>query len=108
MPGLYLLLAAACVMSAAASAILKASKGLTLPLYSILGIGLNLLTYVMLARIVIHINLGVAYAIFAGGAILSSFVLGAVKFGERLTPIGYVSASMIVFGIVFIRLFGTL
>lgn len=108
MLGLYILLVAACLLSAVASAILKASNGLTRPLYSVLGIGLNLATYVMLARIVVHINIGVAYAIFAGGAILTSFILGAVRFGERLTPIGYISASMIVFGIVFIRAFGTL
>ena len=82
--------------------------GLTKPLWSVLGIGLQLVDYIMFARIVVYVNIGVAYAIFAGGAILGSFVIGAVMFRERLTPLGYVSAAMIVFGIVFIRAFGTL
>lgn len=108
MIGIYLLIVATCLLSAVAAAILKASDGLTKPLWSVLGIGLQLVDYIMFARIVVYVNIGVAYAIFAGGAILGSFVLGAVMFRERLTPIGYVSAAMIVFGIVFIRAFGTL
>lgn len=108
MIGIYILIVAACALSAVAAAILKASNGLTRPVYSVLGIGLQLVDYILFARIVVYVNIGIAYAIFAGGAILGSFILGAVMFGERLTPIGYVSAGMIIFGIVFIRAFGTL
>lgn len=75
---------------------------------ALLGISLQLIDYIIFARIVVNVNLGVAYAIFAGGAILGSFILGAIMFKERLTPIGYVSAAMIVFGIVLIHAFGTL
>ena len=91
-----------------AAAILKASEGLTRPVYSILGIGLQLVDYIMFSRIVLYINIGIAYAIFVAGAVLGSFVLGAICFGERLTRIGYVCAGMIVFGLVLIRLFGSI
>lgn len=108
MVGTYILIVIACALSAVAAAILKAADGLTKPFYSILGISLQLIDYIIFARIVVNVNLGVAYAIFVGGAILGSFILGAIMFKERLTPIGYVSAAMIVFGIVLIHAFGTL
>lgn len=108
MVGTYILIVIACALSAVAAAILKAADGLTKPFYSVLGISLQLIDYIIFARIVVNVNLGVAYAIFVGGAILGSFILGAIMFKERLTPIGYVSAAMIVFGIVLIHAFGTL
>lgn len=108
MVGTYILIVIACALSSVAAAILKAADGLTKPFYSILGISLQLIDYIIFARIVVNVNLGVAYAIFVGGAILGSFILGAIMFKERLTPIGYVSAAMIVFGIVPIHAFGTL
>ena len=108
MIGLYILIIIACALSAVAAAILKAADGLTRPVYSVLGIALQLIDYILFARIILYVNFGIAYAIFVGGAILGSFILGAILFKERLTPIGYVSAGMIIFGIVFIHLFGTL
>ena len=47
------------------------------------------------------------YLLIVATCMLSA-VAAAIMFRERLTPIGYVSAGMIIFGIVFIRAFGTL
>ena len=63
MVGTYILIVIACALSAVAAAILKAADGLTKPFYSVLGISLQLIDYMIFARIVVNVNLGVSYAI---------------------------------------------
>ena len=54
MIGIYLLIVATCMLSAVAAVILKASDGLTKPLWSVLGIGLQLVDYIMFGIVFIR------------------------------------------------------
>lgn len=104
----YILLILTLVLSAVATAILKASDGLTRPFLSVLGIALQLIDYVLFSRVILYINISVAYAVFAAGSVMVSIILGFFMFRERLTVIGYISALMIIGSLIYIHMYGTL
>ena len=95
----YILLILTLVLSAVAAAILKASDGLTRPFLSVLGIALQLIDYVLFSRVILYINISVAYAVFM--AVISVTVLHL-----ELTRPDIIGITIIVIGVICMDMWG--
>lgn len=103
---LFLMLAmAACV---AGSSLLTASDGMKNKKFAIGGVFLFAMSYVLLSRAILTINISIAYAIFCGvGIILSSFISTFV-FKQKMTKTGVFCMILILVACVIIHLFGSM
>lgn len=104
----YLLLAGTIALNIFASAVLKASQGLTKRWVGIAGIGMFLLDYFLLSKTILFINVSIAYALLCGVGIICSSIISAIFFHQRLSKFGIFCAILIAFGVIFIHLFGTM
>lgn len=102
------LLAVTIVLSVMGGSCLKASHGMQRKLAGITGIGIYLLDYFLLSKVILYINVSIAYALLCGVGIIGASIMSAVGFHQRLSKRGILFAAMIVFGVVYIRLFGGL
>ena len=103
----YLLLAVAIALELIAAALLKLSAGFTQPLPSLLSLLSYLGSVILFAKILEKMNLGVAYATWAGVGIVASALISALFFKEELTAAGVAGIVLIVAGCVLLNLYGT-
>ncbi|MCC6907912.1 MAG: multidrug efflux SMR transporter [Phycisphaerales bacterium] len=102
---LYMLLAIAFETGWAVA--MKASIGLSRPVPAAITIVCYLLSVVFLALAAKRMELGAAYAIWAGSGAVLIALAGAAVFGEALSPGRVLSIGLIVAGIVGIHLSGS-
>lgn len=96
---------AACV---AGSSALTASDGMKIKKYAVIGVLVFAISYVLLSRSILTINISIAYAIFCGVGIIFSTVISMVVFHQKITRIGIACMILILAACVIIHLFGSM
>lgn len=102
----YVMLFAAILIEVAASSMLEYSNGFTKLGPSALCIFLYGVSAFLLARALLKIDLGVAYATWCSLGIIATSIVAAVVFGQKLTPLGIVGVTLILCGCLLVNLFG--
>lgn len=103
----YLLLAVAIALELVAAALLKISAGFTKLVPALFSLLSYLGSVILFAKILEKMNLGVAYATWAGVGIVASALISALFFRESLTAAGIVGIVLIVADCVLLNLYGT-
>ena len=85
---------------------LKYSAGFTRPWLSLATLLALLVSLWLLSLALRHLPLGTAYAVWVGIGVLGSALLGAVLFGETLTPLRLFSLGLIIAGVVGLKFAG--
>lgn len=83
---------------------MKRSAGFTLPLPTAITVATMIASFVLLAVAMRTLPLGTAYAVWTGIGALGAFVLGIVVLGEAATPLRIAAGSLILAGIVLMKL----
>ena len=96
---------AACV---AGSSLLTASNGMKKRFYAVSGVVVFVISYVLLSRAILTINISIAYAVFCGVGIVLSGLISAVVFKQKMTKIGVFCMILILVACVYIHTFGTM
>ena len=104
----YIMLAACIAANLVACSLLTASDGFRKPVQSVTGILLALFNYFLLARVILVMDLSIAYAIWVALGIIVSSLISVFYFKQHLSKTGAVCIGLIGFGLVFIHLFGTM
>ena len=102
MPWLYLFLAGLFEIAWAVG--LKASEGFTRPLLATLTLICMAVSFWLLATAMRSLPLGTSYAIWTGIGTIGAFVVGVVVFGESANALRIASVTLIVAGIVGLKL----
>ena len=102
----YLMLCAAILIEVAASSMLEYSEGFTKFGPSLACVCMYALSAFLLAKVLLHIDLGVAYATWCSLGIVATSIIAAVVFGQKLTPLGVIGVVLILSGCLLVNLFG--
>ncbi|MGF6779106.1 quaternary ammonium compound efflux SMR transporter SugE [Paraburkholderia sp. GAS334] len=100
----WILLLIAGLLEVAWAAGLKSSEGFTRFWPSAFTIVTALGSFVLLAMAMRQLPLGTAYAVWTGIGAVGAFIFGIVMLGEALSVARVVSAALIVFGLVGLKL----
>ncbi|PRY32596.1 DMT family transporter [Umezawaea tangerina] len=101
----YLIFAIAVLGEIAATVSLKLSAGFTRPIPTVVVVVGYLVAFTALARVLDRgMPIGVAYAVWSAFGIAAMAGIGAVFFGERLTPTMVVGLALVVCGVITIEL----
>lgn len=83
---------------------MKLSDGFTHLAYSLVTIAAMLASFGLLALALRTLPLGTAYTIWTGVGAVGAFIVGIVFLGEQLNPVRACAASLIVAGLVLMKL----
>lgn len=100
----YLILLFAIISEVFGDSMMKLSEGFSkkLPLLGVIaGYGLS---FYLLANVLKHIGLGIAYALWTGVGITLTMIVGILCFKERINQKKLLGLVLIVIGVVLIRL----
>ncbi|HHX91906.1 MAG TPA: multidrug efflux SMR transporter [Paracoccus sp.] len=101
----WLYLGAAILFETIGTTALHASQQFSRFWPSVLVVGAYGISFYLLAMVLRHIPVGVAYAIWSGLGICLIALIGYVVFGQRLDPPAIAGLTLIIAGIVVIQLF---
>ena len=104
MPKGWMYLAAAIVAEVIGTTSLKASDGFTKPLAAAVVVAGYAVSFYFLAQALRHVEVGVAYAVWAGVGIVLITMLGVALFRERLDLAAYVGIALIIAGVLVLSL----
>ena len=90
-----------------ATTMMKLSLGFTVLPASIACVVGYIACFGLLSRALLHIDLSVSYALWAGLGIVATTLIAVFAFGDRLTGVGVVAIGLIVVGVVLLNLYGT-
>ena len=100
------MLCIAILIEVVASSMLEYSNGFTRLGPSLLCVCMYAVSAFFLARALLEIDLGIAYATWCSLGIVATSVIAAVVFGQKLTPIGIIGVVLILSGCLLVNLFG--
>ena len=103
----YLMLGTAILIEVFASSMLEYSDGFTKVGPSVFCVCLYGICCFCLARALLGIDLGVAYATWCSVGIVLTSVIAYFLFSQKLTPVGMVGIILIIVGCVLVNLFGS-
>lgn len=83
---------------------LKQSAGFSKPMEASVAVVAMIASFVVLSLAMKSLPLGTAYTVWTGIGAIGAFILGVVVLGETATPLRLVSATLILAGIVGLRL----
>ncbi|MDH5305953.1 MAG: multidrug efflux SMR transporter [Myxococcales bacterium] len=104
----WLMLGAAIVCEVGGTTCLKLSEGFSRALPASGVVVLYLTSFTLLARVVQSIDIGVAYAIWAGVGTALVAGVGITFFGEAISWLRFVSLAFVVAGVVGLQLSGAI
>ncbi|MGN6160996.1 MAG: DMT family transporter [Marmoricola sp.] len=107
MLGAAVLLAVAIAAEVTSTAMLPRTQSFSSPGWTILVMSLYAFSIWLLAIIVKHIPVSVAYAVWAGVGTAAVAVIGWAFLGEHMSPTKVVSLSLIAVGVVGLNLVGS-
>ena len=87
-----------------ASSALKASQGFSRLLPSLVVVGGYGLAFYFLSLALKTVPLSLAYAVWAGVGTAAIALIGALFFGEAISPTGWLGIALVAVGVVLIRL----
>lgn len=83
---------------------MKQSAGFTRPVFAAITVVAMIASFWLLSLAMRTLPLGTAYTIWTGIGAVGAFVVGIVALGEQLTPMRVAAATLIVAGIVLMKL----
>ena len=95
----------AVALEIAGNCLLKLSDGLKRRLVGVLGILCVVGAFGALAQAIRGMDLSVAYAVWGGAGLVLTAVVGALAFGQRIRPAGWLGIALVVAGVVALKLF---
>jgi spermidine export protein MdtI len=101
-PFLWLLLAVA--LEIGGTYLLKLSDGMTRRTMGAGGIVLVMGAFAALAQAINGMDLSVAYAVWGGAGLVITAVIGALVFGQRIKPMGWVGILLVICGVLALKL----
>jgi spermidine export protein MdtI len=101
-PFLWLLLAVA--LEIAGTYLLKLSDGMTRRSMGAGGIVLVMGAFAALAQAIEGMDLSVAYAVWGGAGLVITAIIGALVFGQRIRPVGWLGILLVVGGVVALKM----
>lgn len=101
-PFLWLLLAVA--LEIGGTYLLKLSDGMTHRRMGAGGIVLVMGAFAALAQAINGMDLSVAYAVWGGAGLVITAVIGALVFGQRIRPVGWLGILLVVCGVLALKL----
>lgn len=101
-PFLWLLLAVA--LEIGGTYLLKLSDGMTRRTMGAGGIVLVMGAFAALAKAIEGMDLSVAYAVWGGAGLVITAIIGALVFGQRIRPVGWLGILLVVCGVVALKL----
>ncbi len=104
MPWLLLLLAI--VLEVCGTTCLRISQGFTRPWPSLAAAAFYLASIGALALVLKRIEVGVAYAIWAGVGTALIAVIGIMLFKEGVSPVKFLGVGLVIAGVVLLNLYG--
>jgi len=96
-------LALAVVLEVTGSCLLKLSDGMSRRLVGLLGIVLVIGAFAALAQAIRGMDLSVAYAVWGGVGLVATAIVGALAFGQRIRPTGWVGIALVIAGVVALK-----
>ena len=84
--------------------LMKASDGFSKPWQTIGTIAFMIVSFGLLSMAMKTLPLGTAYAIWTGIGAVGAFIVGVIVLGEALTPMRIAAATLIVSGLVMMKL----
>ena len=100
----YLLLALSIGFEICATAMLNTTNGFKKPGRSVLSILLYYASYITFSKVVIYLNIGVAYAIWSGVGITVTALISRYYFHQRLSRPGKIGMSFVLVGCLVVNL----
>ena len=101
-PLLWLLLAVA--LEIGGTFLLKLSDGMARRAMGAGGIVLVMGAFAALAKAIEGMDLSVAYAVWGGAGLVITAVIGALVFGQRIRPVGWLGILLVVCGVVALKM----
>ncbi|MCU4181881.1 multidrug/spermidine efflux SMR transporter subunit MdtI [Bosea sp. BH3] len=101
-PFLWLLLAVA--LEIAGTYLLKLSDGMKRRMHGAGGILLVMGAFAALAQAIKGMDLAVAYAVWGGVGLVLTAVIGALAFGQRIRPAGWLGILLVIVGVAALKL----
>ena len=101
----WFLLGVAVMFETIGTTALKASQGLTRPWPSVLVLLAYGVSFYLLARVLLYIPVGVAYAIWSGLGVVLIALIGWLVFAQRLDTPAVIGLGLIITGIAVINIF---
>jgi spermidine export protein MdtI len=101
-PFLWLLLAVA--LEIGGTYLLKLSNGMTRRSMGAGGIVLVMGAFAALAQAIEGMDLSVAYAVWGGAGLVITAIIGALVFGQRIRPVGWLGILLVVGGVVALKM----
>ena len=101
-PFLWLLLAVA--LEIGGTYLLKLSDGMSRRKTGAGGIVLVMGAFAALAKAIEGMDLSVAYAVWGGAGLVITAIIGALVFGQRIRPVGWLGILLVVGGVVALKL----
>ena len=101
-PFLWLLLAV--TLEIGGTYLLKLSDGMTRRTMGAGGIVLVMGAFAALAQAIEGMDLSVAYAVWGGAGLVITAIIGALVFGQRIRPVGWLGILLVVCGVVALKL----
>lgn len=102
----YVFLGLAIIACVAGSSALTASDGMVIKKYGVLGVLIFAISYVLLSRSILTINISIAYAVFCGVGIIFLAIVSVAWFHLPVTPADIIGLIMITIGVVGMDLYG--
>ena len=103
----WIILVAAGVLEIVWAFYMKKSAGFTLPAPTAITLVTMIASFALLSVAMKSLPLGTAYTVWTGIGAVGAFVVGVVVLGESATPLRMLAATLIVAGIVLMKLSGT-
>ena len=101
-PFLWLLLAVA--LEIGGTYLLKLSDGMTRRVTGAGGVVLVMGAFAALAQAIEGMDLSVAYAVWGGAGLVITAIIGALVFGQRIRPAGWLGILLVVGGVVALKM----
>ncbi|GAB6900056.1 DMT family transporter [Kineosporia succinea] len=102
----YLMLVVAIALEVVATSLLPSTHGFSRLGPSALCLGTYAVVFILLARIVQDLPVGVVYATWSGMGVAAIMLVGATFLGEPLSPAKITGAAMIIGGVVILNVAG--
>jgi spermidine export protein MdtI len=97
-------LAGAVALELSGTYLLKLSDGMKRRLPGLGGVLLVMAAFGALAQAIKGMDLSVAYAVWGGAGLVATAVIGALAFGQRIAPAGWLGILLVVAGVVALKL----
>lgn len=97
-------LALAVALEVIGTSLLKISDGLKRRLLGGLGILCVIGAFGALTQAIRGMDLSVAYAVWGGAGLVLTAVVGALAFGQRIRPAGWLGIALVILGVVALKL----